>query len=52
MIELPFGKWSHALYRPFAIYFATVKERALKDVKVPTVVGPAKETVPLETTSV
>jgi quinone-modifying oxidoreductase subunit QmoC len=52
MIELPFGKWSHALYRPFAIYFATVKERALKDMKVPTVVGPAKETVPLETTSV
>ncbi len=52
MIELPFGKWSHAIYRPFAIYFATVKERALKDVKVPSVVGPAKETVPLETTSV
>lgn len=49
MIELPFGKWSHAFYRPLALYFAAVKERALKDAKVPTVVGPMQETVPLET---
>ncbi len=29
LIELPFGKWSHAVYRPIAIYFQRVKERAL-----------------------
>jgi len=28
IIELPFGKWSHVLYRPLAIYFQAVKERA------------------------
>jgi len=31
LIELPFGKWSHAVYRPIAIYFQAVKERALAE---------------------
>ncbi len=29
MIEVPFSKWSHLAYRPFAIYFANIKKRAL-----------------------
>ncbi len=29
VIEVPFGKWSHLLYRPLAVYLATVKEKAL-----------------------
>lgn len=32
IIELPFGKWSHVIYRPLALYFQAVKERALADV--------------------
>jgi ferredoxin len=31
LIELPFGKWSHAFYRPMALYFQAVKERALAE---------------------
>jgi heterodisulfide reductase subunit C/quinone-modifying oxidoreductase subunit QmoC len=30
IIEIPFGKWSHMIYRPLAIYFETVKEKALQ----------------------
>jgi hypothetical protein len=30
MIEVPFSKWSHLAYRPFAIYFASLKKEALK----------------------
>jgi len=29
LIEIPFGKWSHMIYRPLAIYFHTLKEKAL-----------------------
>jgi nitrate reductase gamma subunit len=29
LIEMPFGRWTHMLYRPLAIYFEAVKERAL-----------------------
>ncbi len=29
LIEMPFGKWSHVLYRPLALYFQSVKERAI-----------------------
>jgi len=29
-VEVPFGKWSHLVYRPLAIYLNSVKERALK----------------------
>jgi len=28
VLEVPFGKWSHLAYRPFAIYFHNVKQRA------------------------
>jgi ferredoxin len=30
MIEVPFSKWSHLAYRPFAIYFANLKKSALE----------------------
>jgi nitrate reductase gamma subunit len=30
IVEVPFGKWSHMIYRPLAIYFQTVKEKALQ----------------------
>lgn len=30
VVEIPFGKWSHMLYRPLAMYFLTVKEKALQ----------------------
>lgn len=29
VLEVPFGKWSHLAYRPFAVYFQTLKEKAL-----------------------
>jgi nitrate reductase gamma subunit len=29
MIEVPFSKWSHLAYRPFAIYFANLKKSVL-----------------------
>lgn len=28
MVEMPFGKWSHMIYRPLALYFQAVRERA------------------------
>jgi nitrate reductase gamma subunit len=31
LIELPFGKWSHAVYRPVALYFLAVRERAMAE---------------------
>jgi hypothetical protein len=30
MIEVPFSKWSHLAYRPFAIYFDRVVQTAKK----------------------
>jgi ferredoxin len=30
VVEVPFGKWSHLLYRPLAIYIAAVKSRAIE----------------------
>lgn len=37
MVEVPFSKWSHLAYRPFAIYFANVKKAAyLKSVEAST----------------
>ncbi len=32
----PMGKWSHLLYRPFAVYFQAVKEKAKEQKKVQT----------------
>jgi len=34
VIEVPFGKWAHMLYRPLAIYLHNVREKALER-KVP-----------------
>lgn len=31
VVEVPFGKWAHLLYRPLAIYLNAVKESALKE---------------------
>ncbi|MFH2141819.1 MAG: 4Fe-4S dicluster domain-containing protein [Bacteroidota bacterium] len=33
LIEVPFSKWSHLAYRPFAVYFAHIKKAALKGKK-------------------
>ena len=30
VIEVPFGKWAHLFYRPFAAYLNTVREKALQ----------------------
>jgi hypothetical protein len=30
LVEIPFGGSSHMIYRPLALYFAAVKERALE----------------------
>ena len=37
VIEVPFGKWSHLFYRPFAIFLTRVKEKATKKSEVDTV---------------
>jgi hypothetical protein len=29
MVEVPFSKWSHLAYRPFAVYFASLKKAAV-----------------------
>jgi nitrate reductase gamma subunit len=39
LIELPFGKWSHVMYRPLALYFQAVKERAIARAPVEEVLG-------------
>jgi ferredoxin len=35
VLEVPFGKWSHLAYRPFAIYFQAIKEKARQQVEIP-----------------
>jgi hypothetical protein len=30
IVEVPFGKWAHLLYRPLAIYLVAVKRSALE----------------------
>jgi len=30
MVEVPFSKWSHLAYRPFAVYFASLKKTAME----------------------
>jgi small-conductance mechanosensitive channel len=35
VLEVPFGKWAHLAYRPFAIYFQKVKEKALERLSEP-----------------
>jgi len=39
VVEMSFGKWSHMVYRPLALYFQAVKERAGQK-------APAQEVVP------
>jgi ferredoxin len=29
LVEIPFGKWAHMFYRPLAVYFEALKQRAL-----------------------
>lgn len=31
VVEMSFGKWSHMIYRPLALYFLAVKQRAVGD---------------------
>jgi hypothetical protein len=39
IVEIPFGKWSHALYRPLALYLEAVKERASQREPLPEAVA-------------
>jgi quinone-modifying oxidoreductase subunit QmoC len=39
LVEMPFGNWAHMIYRPLALYFQAVKERAARQ-------APATEVVP------
>lgn len=39
LVEMSFGKWSHMVFRPLALYFLAVKERAAQQ-------APAPEAVP------
>jgi len=39
LVEMSFGKWAHMIYRPLALYFLAVKERAARP-------APAPEAVP------
>ena len=42
VVEVPFGKWSHLLYRPLGIFVATVKRKARESASAEaTVAGPA-----------
>jgi ferredoxin len=41
VLEVPFGKWSHLAYRPLAIYFQIVKDKALEQPEVEAEVVPA-----------
>ncbi len=40
VVEMSFGKWAHMVYRPLALYFQAVKERALQ--RVPTQEGASR----------
>jgi hypothetical protein len=33
ILEVPFGKWAHAYYRPLAVYFQAVKAKAKEQEK-------------------
>ncbi len=41
VLEVPFGKWSHLAYRPFAIYFQNLKLKAMERKEETTVAAPA-----------
>jgi heterodisulfide reductase subunit C/quinone-modifying oxidoreductase subunit QmoC len=38
VVEMSFGKWAHMIYRPLALYFQAVKERAAQ-------LAPAQEAI-------
>jgi len=39
LVEMSFGKWSHMVYRPLALYFLAVREKAAR-------MAPSAEVVP------
>lgn len=41
VIEMSFGKWAHMVYRPLALYFTAVKERAAQQVPATEAVSDA-----------
>jgi len=41
LVEMSFGKWSHMVYRPLALYFLAVRERAARQVHAAEVVSHA-----------
>jgi quinone-modifying oxidoreductase, subunit QmoC len=41
VLEVPFGKWSHLAYRPFAIFFQTVQDKALERSTAAEALSPA-----------
>lgn len=51
VIELPFGKLSHVLCRPLAIYFQAVKERALAEAAASVHKEPSQQPVSVGTQS-
>ena len=36
VVEMPFGKWTHMVYRPMAMYFQSLKEKTLLPHEVPS----------------
>jgi heterodisulfide reductase subunit C/quinone-modifying oxidoreductase subunit QmoC len=45
VVEVPFGKWAHLLYRPLAIYVAGVKAAAAREAAALPEMRPAVEAV-------
>ena len=41
LVEMSFGKWSHMVYRPLALYFLAVRERAARPASAAEVVSHA-----------
>ena len=41
VIEVPFSKWSHLAYRPFAVYFSRLKKAAVKKIEYQRELAPA-----------
>lgn len=41
VVEMSFGKWSHMIYRPLALYFQAVKERASRELPAQEIVSDA-----------
>jgi ferredoxin len=42
LVEMSFGKWSHMIYRPLALYFQAVKERASQPAPAQEALGYAR----------